>query len=168
MLQAPLAFAAAGIDDERQGRPPIVSVEIALPERSPAIEFEAGRRLTVGGDIPLRRPDAGHPETVLPVPTGGDSHELVGPPDAALARLPDRGSGPHVVRCHLCRCIQVSASRSGTGEGRGGCAPSGRQGALSLKPLTPSPRSGHPWSAGALPVQMKGISHENDRKRGFR
>ena len=165
MFAAPLAFATAGIDDERQGRPPVVSVQIALPERSPAVEFEAGRRLTVGRDVPLGRADSGHPETVLAIATSGDRHEFVGSPDTALARLPDRGSGPHVVRCHLCRCIQVRASRTGTGEGRGGCAPYGRQGTLSLKPLTPSPRKVHPWSAGALPVQMKGISHETDRQR---
>ena len=165
MFQAPLAFATAGVDDERQGRPPIVSIEVSFAERGPAVEFESGRGLTVRRDVPLGRADSGHPETVLAIATSGDSHEFVGSPDTALARLPDRGSGPHVVRCHLCRCIQVRASRTGTGEGRGGSAPSGRQGTLSLKPLTPSPRSGQPWSAGALPVQMKGISHETDRQR---
>ena len=44
--------------------------------------------------------------------------------------------------CHLCRCYQVSGCAARWHLQEGADAPTGRQGALTLKPLTSSPLSG--------------------------
>lgn len=88
-------------------------------------------------------------------------------PRAGFPFLTKRDFAPSPLgRCQLCNCNQVGgfAAILELHRGRGGLAPSGRQGTLTLKALTASPRSGLSMGLRGNPALKIGEFHMNIRE----
>lgn len=107
----------------------------------------------VAGDVPGRLSEAVLLQSVAAI--GG--HDPVDDTDVMELVAPALGERAAMVQpllhwCQLCRCYQVSASRHLQ---EGADAPTGRQGTLTLKPLTASPLFGLAMGSRGEPAFRK-------------
>lgn len=166
LLETPAAFPAPDVQHKtvRQTLGPYVPT--AFQAGRCAVHLERNGAFTAPGYVPLG-PNLRLKLKTMPEAPGNhpvdDLHRVHTGAGARLPFLPkpNLSLGP-LGGCQLCNCNQVGGFAAiGLHKGRGGLAPSARQGSLALKPLTRSPRYGLAWGLRRNPASQIGvIRHE--------